>query len=107
MGTLSRLSPWTRTSAGATPAMLRPGAGPVAHRAGKFATWDILVCAKLDRITRSTPDFDDLLKWCKTHGKTLVSVAESAPVIPLAPDFFNCRSTVAGLYRCSSSSHSD
>jgi site-specific DNA recombinase len=49
----------------------------VAHRPRKIAAWDILVCAKLDRITRSTRDFDDLLKWCKMHGKTLVSVAES------------------------------
>ena len=62
---------------GSKPAILRPELGPWLTSPDKIAQWDILVCAKLDRITRSTRDFDDLLKWCATHGKTLVSVAES------------------------------
>lgn len=43
----------------------------------KLARWDILVVAKLDRISRSLIDFANLLTWCQDNGKTLVSVAES------------------------------
>ena len=47
---------------GSKPAMLRPELGPWLSDPDKIAAWDVLVCAKLDRITRSTRDFDDLLK---------------------------------------------
>lgn len=43
----------------------------------KLAQWDILVVAKLDRISRSLIDFANFLTWCQENGKTLVSVAES------------------------------
>jgi DNA invertase Pin-like site-specific DNA recombinase len=32
---------------------------------------------KLDRLTRSLVDFIALLDWCKSHGKTVISVSES------------------------------
>jgi DNA invertase Pin-like site-specific DNA recombinase len=39
--------------------------------------WDVLMVAKLDRLTRSLRDFDDLRVWCDSHGKSIVSVSES------------------------------
>jgi site-specific DNA recombinase len=39
--------------------------------------WDALMVTKLDRLTRSLRDFDDLRIWCDAHGKTIISVAES------------------------------
>ena len=39
--------------------------------------WDVLIVAKLDRLSRSIIDFGTLLKWCQDHGKTIISVAES------------------------------
>ena len=42
-----------------------------------ISTWDTLVVAKLDRLTRSVADFAELMKWCQKHGKTIVSIAES------------------------------
>jgi site-specific DNA recombinase len=54
----------------------RPGLGQ--WMAGpKLARWDILVVAKLDRVSRSLIDFADLLEWLQARGKSLVSVAES------------------------------
>ncbi len=32
---------------------------------------------KLDRLTRSLRDFDDLRMWCDKHGKTIISITES------------------------------
>jgi Resolvase, N terminal domain/Recombinase zinc beta ribbon domain/Recombinase len=32
---------------------------------------------KLDRLTRSLRDFDDLRMWCDRHGKTIISITES------------------------------
>jgi site-specific DNA recombinase len=46
-------------------------------RAPLVGTWDTLVVAKLDRLTRSVADFAELMKWCTEHGKTIVSIAES------------------------------
>lgn len=39
--------------------------------------WDVLMVAKLDRISRSLIDFANLLTWCQDNGKTLVSVGDS------------------------------
>lgn len=39
--------------------------------------FDVIMVAKLDRLTRSLLDFADLIKWCNKNGKTIVSVAES------------------------------
>jgi hypothetical protein len=36
-----------------------------------------LVCAKLDRITRSVSDLCGLIDFCQANGKSLVSIAES------------------------------
>jgi site-specific DNA recombinase len=38
--------------------------------------WDVLVVAKLDRLTRSLLDFQRILQWCEANGKTIISVAE-------------------------------
>ena len=42
----------------------------------RLGQWDILVVAKLDRVSRSLIDFANLLEWCQKHGKVLVSVSE-------------------------------
>ncbi|HEX6521047.1 MAG TPA: recombinase family protein [Streptosporangiaceae bacterium] len=39
--------------------------------------WDVLMVAKLDRLSRSVRDFGDLLEWAKANGKAVVSIAES------------------------------
>ena len=54
----------------------REGLGPWLS-AGRADLWDVLVVAKLDRVSRSLIDFAGLLQWCQERGKTLVSVAES------------------------------
>jgi site-specific DNA recombinase len=38
--------------------------------------WQILAVSKLDRLTRSILDFEELYKFLEAHDKTLVSVAE-------------------------------
>jgi len=60
---------------GAVSPFERPDLGPWLN--GKSDQWDILIVAKLDRLTRSTSDLDALVKWCLANGKTLVSVSES------------------------------
>jgi site-specific DNA recombinase len=53
----------------------RDGLGPwLSSR--KVGQWDVLVVAKLDRVSRSLMDFASLLEWCQANGKALVSVAE-------------------------------
>jgi site-specific DNA recombinase len=42
-----------------------------------LSKWDVLMVAKLDRLTRDLDHFRELIRWCETNGKTLVSVAES------------------------------
>ncbi|HEY3977687.1 MAG TPA: recombinase family protein, partial [Streptosporangiaceae bacterium] len=59
------IAPWDRSELGPWLSDVRAG------------SWDTLVVAKLDRVSRSLLDFAKLLKWCQAHGKTLVSVAES------------------------------
>ena len=53
----------------------RDGLGPWLSN-GKVGQWDVLVVAKLDRVSRSLMDFASLLEWCQDHGKVLVSVSE-------------------------------
>ncbi len=53
----------------------RDGLGPWLSN-GKVAQWDVLVVAKLDRVSRSLMDFASLLEWCQANGKAVVSVAE-------------------------------
>jgi DNA invertase Pin-like site-specific DNA recombinase len=42
-----------------------------------IAQWDGIIVSKLDRLGRSVVDFGTLLEWCREHGKTIISVAES------------------------------
>jgi DNA invertase Pin-like site-specific DNA recombinase len=60
------VSPWERADL-----------GPWLTDPEKLASWDVLIVAKLDRLSRSISDLDKFIKWCDDHGKTLVSVAES------------------------------
>lgn len=55
----------------------REGLGPWLTDPAKVGQWDYLVFTKLDRLTRSLGDFDDLVQWCDRNGKTLVSISES------------------------------
>lgn len=66
----------TDVSGGISP-FLREGLGPWLTDPEKISQWDVLIVGKLDRLTRSLRDFDDLVKWCDAHKKTLVSVSES------------------------------
>jgi site-specific DNA recombinase len=62
---------------GAVSPFERPDLGPWLTDPAKFAMWDGLIVAKLDRLSRSLRDFDDLRIWCDEHGKVIISVAES------------------------------
>jgi DNA invertase Pin-like site-specific DNA recombinase len=55
----------------------RDGLGPWLTDPDKIRKWDCLIVPKLDRLTRSLRDFDELVEWLDKHGKTLVSVSES------------------------------
>jgi site-specific DNA recombinase len=55
----------------------RAGLGPWLTDPARIAQWDGLMVSKLDRLTRSLRDFDDLRMWCDEHGKTIISVSES------------------------------
>jgi site-specific DNA recombinase len=55
----------------------REGLGPYLTDPELIAQWDCLIVPKLDRLTRSLRDFDDIVGWLKRHGKTLISVTES------------------------------
>jgi DNA invertase Pin-like site-specific DNA recombinase len=55
----------------------REGLGPWLTDPDKIDSWDCLIIPKLDRLTRSLRDFDDMVGWLKNHGKTLISVSES------------------------------
>jgi site-specific DNA recombinase len=62
---------------GKVPATLRPGLGPWLTNPALSSQWDVLVAAKMDRITRSVADLCDLIEFCDKHGKILVSVSVS------------------------------
>jgi site-specific DNA recombinase len=55
----------------------RADLGPWLTDPDLIAEWDVLIVAKLDRLTRSLKHFDELIAWLDQHGKTLVSVSES------------------------------
>jgi DNA invertase Pin-like site-specific DNA recombinase len=61
---------------GAVDPFKRDGLGPWLTDPSKIAQWDGLMVAKLDRLSRSLLDFAILLKWCESHGKTIISVSE-------------------------------
>ena len=56
---------------------LREGLGPWLTDQDKIDQWDVLIVAKVDRLTRSLSHFDEMVEWLDKHGKTLVSVSES------------------------------
>jgi site-specific DNA recombinase len=60
------VSPWERADL-----------GPWLTDPELIAQWDVLVVAKLDRLSRSIVDLHHMIEWCDAHGKTFVSVAES------------------------------
>src|SRR6266542_4408782 len=62
---------------GAVSPFQRADLGPWLTDPDKIAQWDMLIVAKLDRLSRSLIDFAGLLKWCQKHGKIIVSVSES------------------------------
>lgn len=62
---------------GAISPFLRPSLGPWLTDPEKISQWDGLLVPKVDRLTRSLSDFDEIVKWCDSHGKTLISVSES------------------------------
>jgi site-specific DNA recombinase len=62
---------------GAISPFAREGLGPWLIDPKKINQWDVLVVAKLDRLTRSLKDFDELVEWMDKNGKVLVSVSES------------------------------
>ncbi len=55
----------------------RDGLGPWLTNPDKLCLWDCLIVPKIDRLTRSLRDFDELIRWLDRNGKTLVSVSES------------------------------
>ena len=55
----------------------RDGLGPWLTEPDKLSQWHCLIVPKLDRLTRSLRDFDELVEWLDKNGKTLVSVSEA------------------------------
>jgi len=58
---------------GSVPPWDRPGLGKWL-KDERLGDWDGLICAKLDRLTRSLLDFESLVKWLQERGKTLVCI---------------------------------
>jgi site-specific DNA recombinase len=61
---------------GAVSPFERDGLGPWL-REPLVSQWDVLMVAKLDRLTRSLSHFDQFRQWCDDNRKTIVSVSES------------------------------
>lgn len=53
----------------------RPGLGPYLRKP-LLNTWQVLVVPRLDRLTRSLDDFQEIWKLLETEGKALVSIGE-------------------------------
>ena len=70
-------TPEDTDTSGAVSPFERKELGPWLTDPELVAQWDVLIIAKLDRLSRSLLDFGTLLKWCQAHGKTIISVAES------------------------------
>ena len=70
-------SPEDNDTSGAVSPFDRKQLGPWLSDPELIAQWDVLIIAKLDRLSRSIIDFGTLLEWCRDHGKTIISVAES------------------------------
>jgi site-specific DNA recombinase len=65
------------STSGALSPFKRDNLGPWLTDADMLAQWDVLVTAKVDRVSRSVVDFHDLLSFCRDQGKSYVSVGES------------------------------
>ena len=61
---------------GAVSPFERDGLGPWL-REPLASQWDVIMVAKLDRLTRALTHFDQFRQWCDDNGKTIVSVSES------------------------------
>lgn len=76
-GVMGRIVGWAEdldVSGGLHP-MRRPSLGPwLTERADEF---DVLAFHKLDRLTRRSRHFAEVIDWCKENGKILVLVAEN------------------------------
>ena len=70
-------TPEDTDTSGAVSPFDRKELGPWLTDPELIAQWDVLIIAKLDRLSRSIIDFGTLLKWCQDHDKTIISVAES------------------------------
>lgn len=64
-------------TSGKTAAAERASLGPWLSDPVLVTRWDILVCAKVDRISRNVRDFCDLIAFCQAKKKFVVSIAES------------------------------
>lgn len=62
---------------GAVSPFKRPELGAWLTKAELLSRWDGVLVTKLDRLTRSVRDFDDLRVWCDEHNKVIISIAES------------------------------
>lgn len=62
---------WDIGVSGGTPPWDRPGLGPWLAE-DRLSMWDGLIVAKLDRLTRSLLDFEQLVRWLQERGKVLV-----------------------------------
>ena len=62
----------------------------------QLGAWDILVCAKQDRLFRSVADIGAMTAWCVEHGKSWASVAENTDLsTPAGRMFANQLATFA------------
>jgi site-specific DNA recombinase len=60
---------------GSKPPWERPALGPWLTDMEKISQYDGILSSHLDRLGRSTNDYMELLKWCETHHKTIITSA--------------------------------
>jgi DNA invertase Pin-like site-specific DNA recombinase len=85
---------------GATSPFEREFLGPWLTEPDKINKWDGICVTKLDLLTRSLRDFDDFREWCDTHGKVVLSVAESLDLsTPIGRMFANLLAMFAEFER--------
>lgn len=71
-GILAGIAEDTDVSGGLSP-FKRPELGKWLKRPDEF---DVIIAYKLDRLTRRSLHFNELLKWCQDNGKSIVCVEE-------------------------------
>ncbi|MGH7484655.1 MAG: recombinase family protein, partial [bacterium] len=78
----------------------RKDLGPWLTDPDKIAQWDVIIVAKLERLTRSLVHFHELIEWLDRNGKTLISVAESLDLsTPVGRMFANLLAMFAQFQR--------